>query len=501
MPLLIVEIEDEAPVVTPSERKKLLEFTFEDETDTGILVSDDVVDDFSDILEQNKKIKEEDEKRKQDAGTSQPTPTPTPTSGSAETPSEPKKADAKDKASESPESAPEKVDNSGAQTEDDVKEVKINATPVGTGVRVTSYIEQNKLNDNSYWAYRNVDGPGTYVNSKTKQRNTTGGKEFDWEKSDGSGVASNEKNTAVQAIKGYVKYRFGANWNTLTQGISIKSIWDVLIAINVPEVGIFNTKVPYVAEENTEQHMMILNDSMVHNRGKGTAIGLYSKNPSWAHEPYWCGAWTDFLTTRAGLSRTGGGTVNVDAYHRSLSDKGLVNAPTTGIKNNSGKIKFQDSWLPSATEAFNPNGVGAIFVKGYHFHEKGELTDKGKKLLNYLLGLDWGMATVSVGTSTHVETCAMLFGNGNMITIGGNTSGGNDRNGTQIAIKPQSISKFCGKKQYVVFGKITGPVNRAANRLNAKYIMTDTMKQYVNAVNSKQKNVNKTLSDLLKSIT
>lgn len=478
MPLLIVEIEDEAPVVTPSERKKLLEFTFEDETDTGILVGDDVVDDFSDILEQNKKIKEEDEKRKQDAGTSQPTPTPTPTSGSAETPSEPKKEDAKDKASESPESAPEQVDNSGAQTTDVVKDVKINSTPVGTGIRVTSYIEQGKINDSSYWAYRNVDGPG-----------------------DGTGTSANEKNQAVKSIKGFVKYRFGANWNTLTQGISIKSIWDVLIAINVPEVGVFNTKVPYVAEENTEQHMMILNDSMVYNRGKGTAIGLYQKNPSWAHEPYWCGAWTDFLTTRAGLSRAGGGTVGVDAYHRNLSGKGLVNAPTTGIKNNPGKIKFQDSWLPSATEAFNPNGVGAIFVKGYHFHEKGELTDKGKKLLNYLLGLDWGMATVSVGASTHVETCAMLSSNGNMITIGGNTSGGNDRNGTQIAIKPQSISKFCGKKDYVVFGKINGPVNRATNRLNAKYIMTDTMKQYVSAVNSKQKNVNKTLSDLLKSIT
>lgn len=504
MPFLLAEIEEETPVVSNTEKTKLLEYVVEEDVQQSDLVEDIRIDDFSDILSNIKKRDEEKKKREED-GTDQQPPTQTQTTSSADPSTEIKKEDAKEKSATSPEKAPEKVDNSGAQTEDAVKEAKISATPVSTGIRVTSYLEQGKIGDNSYWAYRKVDGPGTYVMKKDDKiigRNTTGGKGFEWEKSDGSGVASNEKNTAILAIKGYVKYRFGANWNTLTQGIPIKSIWDVVIAINVPQVGIFNPKIPYVAEENTEQHMMILNDNMVFDRGKGTAIGLYSGNPSWAHEPYWCGAWTDFLTNRAGLSRDGGGTVGVDAYHRSLSAKGLVNAPTTGIKNNKGKIKFQDSWLPSATEAFNSNGVGAVFVKGYHFQENGPLTDKGKKLINYLLGLDWGMATVSVGTSTHVETCAYLQSDGTMISIGGNTSGGNDRNGTQIAIKSTSISNFCGKKrQYVVFGKISGDTNRTVSRLNAKYKMTETMKKYIDAANSKGKNISTDLAKFLKSIT
>lgn len=477
MPLLLAEIEEETPVVSNTEKTKLLEYVVEEDVQQSDLVEDIRIDDFSDVLANIKKREEEKKKREQD-GTEQQPPTKTQTTSSADPNTEIKKEDAKDKSKKSPENAPENVDNSAAQTENAVKEAKINATPVSTGMRVTSYLEQGKIGDSSYWAYRKVDGPG-----------------------DKTGVSSKEKDLSVQAIKGYVKYRFGANWNTLIQGIPVKSIWDVVIAMNVPQVGIFNPKIPYVAEENTEQHMMILNDSMVFDRGQGIGIGLYQQNPSWAHEPYWCGAWTDFLTNRAGLRRDGGGTVGVDAYHRNLASKGLVNAPTTGIKNNSGKIKFQDSWLPSATEAFNSNGVGAIFVKGYHFQQKGALTDKGQKLINYLLGLDWGMATVSVGTSTHVETCAYLQSDGTMISIGGNTSGGNDRNGTQIAIKPTSISKFCGEKEYVVFGKISGDTNRTVSRLNAKYKMTETMKKYIDAANSKGKNISTDLAKFLKSIT
>lgn len=476
MPLIIAEIEEENPVVSTQEKTKLLDFVFEEETDISGLVDDIREDNFDDVLKERLDNKERDEKREQDGITTESTLTPV--SSSAESPTELKKEDPKDKASKSPETAPETVDNSGAQTKDAVKAIQAAATPVSTGMRVTSYLEQGKIGDNSYWAYRSVP-PGVKQTSKEK-----------------------EKDTSVQSIKGFVKYKFSANWNTLTEGIPVKSVWDVIIAMNVPQVGLFNKKIQYVAEENTEQHMMILNDSMVFDRGKGTTIGLYGNNPSWADEPYWCGAWTDFLTNRAGLSRRGGSTVGVDSYHRSLSNKGLVNAPTTGIKNNAGKIKFQDSWLPSAPEGFNPNGVGAIFVNGYHFQEKGDLTDKGKALLKYLLGLGWGMATISVGTSTHVETCVTIDAKGSIITIGGNTSGGNDRNGTQIAVKTKSISGFCGKKEYVVFGKIEGNVNRSTNRLNAKYNMTETMKKYMSdAADSSKKNISKDLSKLLKQIT
>jgi hypothetical protein len=477
MPLLIANIETENPDVTEEEKVKLLDFVYEEDKDESLIVDDIRTDDFGDVLDNIKKIEDEKKKREQD-GTTKSEPPQTQTTSSAQPEAELKKEDAKEKSLNSPESAPATVDNSGAQTQEVVKDLKINSSPVGTGVRVTSYIEQGKVNDNSYWAYRAVVGPTTK-----------------------DGKKENEKNTAIQSIKGFVKYKFGADWNTLTKGISIKSVWDVIIAMNVPQVGIFNDKVPYVAEENTEQHMMILNNSMVYDRGTGTSIGIFQQNPSWADEPYWCGAWTDFLTNRAGLSRSGGNTVNVDVYHRNLAGKGLVNAPATIKNNKDGKIAFQNSWLPNNPENYNSNGVGAIFVKGYHFKEKGELLPAGQKLLNFLLGLDWGMATVSVGTSTHVETCVYLSNSGNMITIGGNTSGANDRNGTQIAVKAQSISKFCGKKDYVVFGKITGDVNRSTNRLNAKYNITPTISTYLDSVNKNKKNINTSLSTILKQIT
>jgi hypothetical protein len=475
MPLLIAQIENEEPVVTKEEKLKLLTVVIEDEVDSSKLIDDSRMDDFSDILDNIKKQKEEEEKRKQDGTSSNTVPkesvsVPSKSSGIS-------KKKVKNKSSKSPESAPISVDNSGAQTSDVVKNTKINPPIITTDIRVTSYIEQGKINDSSYWAYRSVEGPsGIY------------------------GKKENEKNLSIQSIKGYVKYKFDADWNKLTQGISIDSVWDVLIAMNIPQVGIFNDKVPYIAEENTEQHMMILNDKHVYNRGKDTAIGLYQQNPSWADEPYWCGVWTEFLIGRSGL-KTYSGTTDVDRYHRILVSNGLVNSPPN-IIDNEGKIKFQNSWLPEKPEKYYSDGKCAIFVKGYHFDKNGNLLPNGKNLLKYLLGLDWAMATVSVGpTKTHIETCVYLSDSGNMITIGGNTGlRGVDRNGTQFSVKKNTISTFCGENDYIVFGKITGNPNRSAQRLNAKHNNTKTMNEYFSAVNNNKKNINKSLSQIIKTL-
>ena len=388
------------------------------------------------------------------------------------------KTDAKNKSSTSPQSAPTNVDNSQAVTSDVKIDNAIKSTPTPTGTRVTTNIVQNKINDPTYWAYRKVEG--------TK----------------GGGVSANEKKLSVSSILGYVKYYFNASWSNLTSGIQIQSIWDVLISMNIPQVGVFNSKIPYVAEENTEQHMMILNDRMVHNKGSGTTIGLYSKNPSWADEPYWCGIFTDFILKRANLSAVGGGTVGVDVYHRNLVKKGLINTPTGGIQpQDSGKLNLKNFWLPNKQEKFNPNGVAAVFVPGYHFKVKGELTVAGKNLLNYLLKQGWEMATVSVGTSTHVETCAFIDSSGNMITIGGNTGGIDPRNGTQMIVRTQSISKFCGKKDFIVLGKIVGNSNRKQRGLNGLYNQTTTMSSYIQRAKNKDKNINNTLSNILEKIT
>lgn len=387
------------------------------------------------------------------------------------------KSDAKSKSSTSPQNAPSVVDNSLSQTKNVIVNNAIKNNPTPTGTRVTNFIVQGKVNDSSYWAYRNVPGKG-------------------------GGIPQNEKKLSLSAIQGYVKYYFGANWSNLVSTISIESIWDVLISMNVPQVGVFNPKIPYVAEENTEQHMMILNDSMIYNKGKDTSIGLYLKNASWADEPWWCGVFTDFILQRAGLSAIGGKTVGVDAYHRGLIKKGLINTPTTGIQPpQEGKVPLHNFWLPSKKETFNSSGVGVVFVKGYHFNENGALTESGKNLVNYLLKQGWEMATVSVGTSTHVETCSFMDSSGTMITIGGNTSGANDRNGTQMAVKSQSISKFCGKKQFVVLGKITGKSNRRERGLNGKFNKTKTMSSYIEMAKNGSKNINTTLSNLIQKIT
>jgi hypothetical protein len=193
MPLIIAEIEDDEPVVTPLERQKLLEFVVEDEGEGTLVESDAVSDDFNDVLTQVQKRKDEQAKREQDGQQTTPQ-TVTQVSSSAQPPTEPEKLDAKDKASKSPEPAPSEVDKSTAQTESAITDSKISSTPVSTGIRVKNFLEQGKINDNSYWAYRTVEGPAG-----------------------GFGKKENEKDLTVKSIEGFVKYRFGANWNTLTQ--------------------------------------------------------------------------------------------------------------------------------------------------------------------------------------------------------------------------------------------------------------------------------------------
>jgi hypothetical protein len=495
MPIIIAEIEQDTDVsqtLTKDEKMKLLDFVYEEENDLIL------IEDSGDTGNNGSTGTDSTSGTSGSSGITDGTPPTQPqTTQDKRVESKPPKQKTKSKNNKSPQDSPQVVDSSGAQTKAVINSIKNKSNPTSTAIRVTSFIEQGKINDSSYWAYRKVDGPGTYK----KKINRRGKLVLVWDKSDGTGVIDNQKNPSIVSILGFVKYRFGASWDKLTRGIDIRSIWDVIISMNIPQVGIFNNIVPYIAEENTEQHMMILQDNMVYKRGEDTSIGLYQGNPSWAHEPFWCGVWTDFLTFRAGLSRVGGATTSVDKYHRRLAAKGLVNAPNTITNNSVGPIKFHESWLPSKEENLNPNGVGAIFVNGYHYSGKTQtLLDPGKKLLEYLLGLNWSMATVSVGTDTHIETCAYLNESGIMITIGGNTSGNNDRNGTQFYVKHQSIATFGADKQYVVFGKITGNTQRTSGGLNSKYIITPTMQSYIESVNNKKKNINNSLASILKKI-
>ena len=260
------------------------------------------------------------------------------------------KQEAKQKANASPEGAPAKVDESEAMTRTKVTEInqRVDAAPASIMIQQGGYIKSR-----GYYGAPNTWG---------------------WRSSDnmynGTGKPENEL-APITGVAGSVDYFFGADWNNLTKntgrGVSVNNlklnVVDYPIIMNFPEVGIWNKSVPYIAQEQTEQHRMIVIDPgrfgyNMKKYGIGTYKGFETKggdptkgpNPNWADEPWWCG-----ISSRAVLDYGG---------YRSIHPcgAGAGNTPADGWEKRDKIISEKQDTLASYA-AIMENGVEKPFQK------------------------------------------------------------------------------------------------------------------------------------------
>ena len=260
------------------------------------------------------------------------------------------KQEAKQKANASPQGAPAKVDESEAMTITKVTQIneRTDAVPASIMIQQGGYIKSR-----GYYG-----APGTW------------GWRLSDDKYNGTGKPENEL-APITGVNGSVDYFFDADWNKLTKntgrGVSVNNsklnVVDYPIIMNFPEVGIWNKTVPYIAQEQTEQHRMIAIDpgSTGHNMKK-YGIGTYSgyetpqgdkahgPNPNWADEPWWCG-----ISSRAVLDYGG---------YKSIypCGSGAGNTPAAGWKDRHKIISEKENTLASYA-AIMENGVEKPFDK------------------------------------------------------------------------------------------------------------------------------------------
>lgn len=208
------------------------------------------------------------------------------------------KFEIKEKSNESPEGAPVQVENSKALTEIKKRLLDAKRDGVPASMRIQSFIKPVfGPGDTSipggiwagstslgYWAFRsNVNGTANQAG------------------------AANEYKRVESSITGAVKFGPGkATWTGITKkailGVQVHpeknlKITNYPIIMNAPEVGIPNTAIPYVFENQTEQHRMVTGG--IFNES-GWGIGAMESYSSWAERSHWCGYHAKFCWNHSG---------------------------------------------------------------------------------------------------------------------------------------------------------------------------------------------------------
>ena len=232
------------------------------------------------------------------------------------------KFEIKEKSNESPEGAPVQVENSKALTEIKLRELEGKRDGVPASMRVQSYIKpvygpgNPSVRDGiyagptstGYWAFRsNINGTANQAGS------------------------ANEYKIVESSITGAVKFGPGkATWNGIVKkailGVQVDpeknlKITNYPIIMNAPEVGIPNTAIPYVFENQTEQHRMVTGG--IFNKS-GWGIGSMEEYSSWAERSHWCGYHAKFCWNHSGyipaitLDNPAGAGNATDVYSKRL---------------------------------------------------------------------------------------------------------------------------------------------------------------------------------------
>ena len=422
----------------------------------------------------------------QDGGTPQGTEGTSGTSGDAPVTSgndcgDLTKLDAKKKADNAPEGAPDNV------KENDPIPPPKNAAPVSSDSKYNHRYYLIPLKDNQpmsladmvkkenkyhkrYWAWRPDEGRGF------------GNQKFEYTVTSDTGISlmaglvpywpppkdANDNDTKP-SIKG--------EWINLIAGQkTIESFLDVPILLNAYDVGVYNNNIEYVFEAGNELHMTLINSSLVRNKGSQLAIGQSDntdivegskKDSSWRHWPKWSGIWVNHCLKKSGYSLQSNIEGNIDDYHIEILKKDkLLNYPGNKewkwkelLAKGKQDLVFKPSkiWLDpenlNSEELLKDTGEIAIFIPDFHFTKDGGITEKGKKLLDKLIKLNWKLAVISAvkhhttqSNQLYAEVLTYLNGLGDMITVGGNTTPkGADSSVSQthhIAIKSTNFKEF-----------------------------------------------------------
>jgi hypothetical protein len=391
------------------------------------------------------------------------------------------KLDAKKKADNAPEGAPDDV-----KAKDPIPPPK-NAAPVSSDSKYNHRYYLIPLKDNQPMSLADM----------VKKENKYHKRYWAWRPDEGRGFGNQKfeytvtSDTGISLIAGLCPYwpppkdandndtkpTINGEWSNLISGQkTIESFLDIPILLNAYDVGVYNNNIEYVFEAGNELHMTLINSSLVRNKGSQLAIGQSDntdivegskKDSSWRHWPKWSGIWVSHCLKKSGYSLQSNIEGNIDDYHIEILKKDkLLNYPgnkdwkwkelkSAGMQD----LVFKPSkiWLDptnlNSEELIKDKGDIAIFIPDFHFTKDGGITEKGKKLLDKLIKLNWKLAVISAvrhhttqSNQLYAEVLTYLNGLGDMITIGGNTTPkGADSSVSQthhIAIKSTNFKEF-----------------------------------------------------------
>jgi hypothetical protein len=211
-----------------------------------------------------------------------------------------KKFEPKLKENTTPEGAPTNVENSAALTTGKLRELNGKIVAPGASINMwASHID--------YKVPKYPTSTGYYGIRDQKA------------KTDGLGFAKDEYNIETKLV-GAVKVYFNAQWEKLISGTPIPvakksedlNLIDYPIIMNFTEVGVWNKKVPYVADTQTEQHRMLYKgySGGRYNMDKW-GIGSYGAGENkggfanWSEQPHWCGIFTQHCISHGGYTFPG----------------------------------------------------------------------------------------------------------------------------------------------------------------------------------------------------
>ena len=391
------------------------------------------------------------------------------------------KLDAKKKADNAPEGAPDNV--AGADPLPPPK----NAAPLSS---------DSKYNHRNYLIPLKDNQPMSLADL-VKKENKYHKRYWAWRPDEGRGFGNQKfeytvtSDTGISLMAGLVPYwppPKDANDNTTTPTINgewsnliknqktIESFLDIPILLNAYDVGVYNNDIEYVFEAGNELHMTLINSSLVRNKGSQLAIGQSDntdivegskKDSSWRHWPKWSGIWVNHCLKKSGYSLQSNIEGNIDDYHIEILKKDkLLNYPGNKewkwkelLAKGKQDLVFKPSkiWLDpenlNSDELLKDTGEIAILIPDFHFTKQGQITPKGEKLLEKLIKLNWKLGVISAvkhhtvqSNQIYAEVLVFLDKFGKLVTIGGNTTPkGADSSvsqGHHIAVKDITLKDF-----------------------------------------------------------
>ena len=297
-----------------------------------------------------------------------------------------------------------------------------------------------------YWAWRTDENPG-YGSAANENK-----------------LVSDDGKNLISALVPYWPPHSGSfddikeptvqgKWLNLIKGQKdIESFLDVPILLNAYDVGVFNDNIGYVFEAGNELHMTLLEKVFLTNKGSQIGIGnavnttisdKKNQDSSWREWPKWSGIWVEHCLKKSGYTLHGDISVNINTYHEKLlSGNKLINYPgnkewkwkdlkAAGMQDlvfKPSKIWYDPANLNS-DELLKESGDIAIFIVDYHIKKDGTLTERGQKLLDKIISLNWKLGVISAVKShtaqsnqLYAEVLVYLDKTGKIVTFGGNTT-------------------------------------------------------------------------------